>query len=94
MPEDHALAVEPISVLLSQFTNAANDHDLDALMSYFAKDCVYLASLGPDKDGTVHRGHARRCHQRRERRNRSVRSMGLAPAHSCSVPGTAGCFAR
>lgn len=56
MTPEHRPAPEAIAELLAQFTKASNEHDLDAVMSFFAEDCTYLASSGPDKDGAVHRG--------------------------------------
>ena len=37
--------------LLDRFANAWNRHDLDALMSMMADDCVFDASAGPDVNG-------------------------------------------
>jgi steroid delta-isomerase-like uncharacterized protein len=37
--------------LLGRFADAWNRHDLDALMSMMADDCVFQASAGPDADG-------------------------------------------
>jgi hypothetical protein len=42
--------------LLERFTEAWNDHDVDAIMEFFDDDCAYLASFGPEKDGTAYRG--------------------------------------
>jgi uncharacterized protein (TIGR02246 family) len=38
--------------MLDRFGAAWNRHDLDAMMEFMADDCVYLASLGLDEDGT------------------------------------------
>ena len=37
--------------LLDRFADAWNRHDLDALMSMMADDCVFQASAGADVDG-------------------------------------------
>ncbi len=37
---------------LQAFLNAFNDHDLDRIMSFFAKDCVFESPRGPDPWGT------------------------------------------
>lgn len=41
---------------LTDFIAAWNAHDADAVMGFFADDCIYLASFGPHEDGTVFRG--------------------------------------
>ena len=41
---------------LSGFFDACNARDIDRLVSYFTNDGVYLASAGPDDDGTSFRG--------------------------------------
>jgi hypothetical protein len=41
---------------LDQFTRAWNEHDVDAIMEFFDDECTYLASFGPEKDGTTYRG--------------------------------------
>lgn len=41
---------------LAQFSAAWTAQDLDAVMAFFAEDCVYLASFGPERDGTAFRG--------------------------------------
>ena len=33
--------------MLRGFLKAFNDHDLDAIMSYFADDCVFYMPTGP-----------------------------------------------
>jgi ketosteroid isomerase-like protein len=38
------------------FFDACNAHDIDRLVDYFTDDGVYLASAGPDDDGTSFRG--------------------------------------
>jgi steroid delta-isomerase-like uncharacterized protein len=48
--------------LLERFAAAWNRHDLDALMSMMADDCVFEASAGPDVDGQRSEGrHAVRA---------------------------------
>ena len=37
---------------LASFTQAWNDHDIDALMAHMADDCEFMASVGPDREGT------------------------------------------
>jgi ketosteroid isomerase-like protein len=41
---------------LNRFFDAWNAHDVDAIMSFFAGDCAYLASFGPERDGSAFRG--------------------------------------
>lgn len=41
---------------LEQFFEACNDHDIDRIAGFFTADGVYLASKGPDDDGTSFRG--------------------------------------
>jgi steroid delta-isomerase-like uncharacterized protein len=42
--------------MLEAFAEAWNRHDLDALMSFMAEDCVFEASAGPDVAGTRYVG--------------------------------------
>jgi steroid delta-isomerase-like uncharacterized protein len=42
--------------LLQSFADAWNRHDLDALMSMMAEDCVFEASAGNSADGEPHVG--------------------------------------
>lgn len=51
---------------LERFADAWNRHDVDDLMSFMTDDCVFLASAGPDAEGTrfegrvaVRQGYAR-----------------------------------
>ena len=44
--------------LLARHTDAWNRHDIDALMSLFADDCVFEASGGPEVCGTRYAGVA------------------------------------
>jgi ketosteroid isomerase-like protein len=37
--------------VLVGFANAFNAHDADAILSYMADDCIFLASAGPDAYG-------------------------------------------
>jgi steroid delta-isomerase-like uncharacterized protein len=53
--ESHRTAEEHV-VLLERFIGAWNAHDVDAIMELFDDDCTYLASFGPQKDGTTYRG--------------------------------------
>ena len=41
---------------LEAFFDACNRHDVDSIADFFMPDGVYLASVGPDDDGTVCRG--------------------------------------
>jgi ketosteroid isomerase-like protein len=41
---------------LTEFFDAWNDHDVERIMSFFAPECSYLASFGPEADGTAFRG--------------------------------------
>ena len=42
---------EMTSALLAEFGEVWNRHDPDAVMDYFAEDCRYQASFGPELDG-------------------------------------------
>lgn len=41
---------------LQRFFDAWNDHDVETIVSFFTPDGAYLASIGPDDDGTAFRG--------------------------------------
>jgi ketosteroid isomerase-like protein len=41
---------------LNEFFDAWNDHDIERVVSFFTPDGAYLASLGPEDDGTAFRG--------------------------------------
>ncbi len=41
---------------LQAFDAAWNAHDVDAIMAFFADDCAYHASSGPDHLGVTYRG--------------------------------------
>ena len=41
---------------LQAFFDAWNAHDVDTIVEAFSEDGAYLASIGPDDDGTVFRG--------------------------------------
>lgn len=41
---------------LQAFSDAWNRHDIDALMSFMTKDCVFESSAGPDVRGTRYAG--------------------------------------
>ena len=41
---------------LHRFFDAWNDHDVEAIVSYFAPEGAYFASIGPDDEGTAFRG--------------------------------------
>lgn len=43
--------------LLKAYTQAWNDHDLDAIMSMMTNDCVFYAIAGNEVAGTTHQGH-------------------------------------
>jgi len=42
--------------MLQAFADAWNRHDVDALMSFMTKDCVFEGSAGPDVCGTLYAG--------------------------------------
>ena len=44
--------------LLQQFLDAFNRHDLDAIMGFFADECVLETPRGPDPWGRRYVGHA------------------------------------
>jgi steroid delta-isomerase-like uncharacterized protein len=54
----HAPMKKVTTETLQAFAEAWNRHDLDALMSFMAEDCVFEASAGPDDCGTRHVGPA------------------------------------
>jgi len=41
---------------LQAFTDAWNRHDIDALMSFMADDCVFQTAAGPEQHGARHAG--------------------------------------
>jgi len=43
---------EVTTEVLQAFADAWNRHDIDALMSFMAEDCVFEASAGPEACGT------------------------------------------
>lgn len=53
MPQEIA---EITPEVLQAFAEAWNRHDLDALMSFMAEECVFEASGGPEVCGTRHVG--------------------------------------
>ena len=49
----------PVAVeLLKGFLEAFNRHDLDAIMSYFAEDCVFYMPRGAEPRGDQYQGKA------------------------------------
>lgn len=44
--------------MLQGFSDAWNDHDIDALMSFMTEDCIYDASAGPEVWGTRFEGYS------------------------------------
>jgi uncharacterized protein (TIGR02246 family) len=50
------MTAEESRVLLEGFNQAWNAHDVDAMMSFMADDCVFVASAGPGRDGQRHVG--------------------------------------
>lgn len=42
---------------LQAFSDAWNRHDIDALMSFMADDCVFHAAAGPELQGRTFAGH-------------------------------------
>ena len=53
------LNAEATTKLLQAFADAQNQHDVDALMTFMADDCVFEASTGPDVCGTRYAGRDR-----------------------------------
>jgi steroid delta-isomerase-like uncharacterized protein len=51
-------AAEVTTETLQAFAEAWNRHDVDALMTFMADDCVFEASAGPDVCGARHAGRA------------------------------------
>ncbi|MCO5106161.1 MAG: nuclear transport factor 2 family protein [Burkholderiaceae bacterium] len=47
---------EVTTEVLQAFADAWNRHDIDALMSFMAEDCVFEASAGPEVCGTRYAG--------------------------------------
>ena len=47
---------EVTTEVLQAFAGAWNRHDVDALMSFMAEDCVFEASAGPEVCGTRYAG--------------------------------------
>ena len=41
---------------LQRFFDAWNEHDVDTIVEHFTHDGAYLASIGPDDEGTAFRG--------------------------------------
>jgi len=50
------MLVEVTPEFLQAFADAWNHHDVDALMTFMTKDCVFEASAGPDVCGTRYAG--------------------------------------
>lgn len=42
--------------LLTEFSDAWNRHDIDALMSFMTEDCVFETAVGAEACGTRHQG--------------------------------------
>ncbi|MHA6694995.1 nuclear transport factor 2 family protein [Homoserinimonas sp. A520] len=49
---------KPTRAVLEGFLKAFNDHDLDAIMGYFADDCVFYMPRGAKPRGDQYRGKA------------------------------------
>lgn len=50
---------QPVTVeTLKAFLEAFNRHDLDAIMTFFAEDCVFYMPRGPEPWGRRYEGHA------------------------------------
>jgi ketosteroid isomerase-like protein len=49
---EHAMTTER----LDAFMDAWNDHDVDGIVGFFAEDCTFHASVGPDLMGATYRG--------------------------------------
>ena len=53
------VAVRRVDVeFLKSFCDAFNRHDLDDVMAHMTEDCVFVASVGPDRDGQRYSGRA------------------------------------
>jgi steroid delta-isomerase-like uncharacterized protein len=52
--EDRHMTVTPD--VLDRFADAWNRHDVDGLMTFMTRDCVFQASAGTDVDGTRYEG--------------------------------------
>ena len=50
---------EVTTEFLQAFADAWNAHDIEALMSFMADDCLFQLSAGPDIDGTCYEGRDR-----------------------------------
>jgi len=85
----HAITVVTRDVLQA-FADAWNRHDVDALMSFMADDCVFEASARPDVCGTRYAGreagtHATTCSAIGASRSGRSRARGpTAPAWRCT----------
>ena len=60
---------------LKEFLDAFNRHDLDAIMGFFAEDCVFEAPRGPDPWGRRYRG------KEEVRRGLGTRFTGIPNVH-------------
>ena len=54
----HALDHFVTAATLAAFADAWNRHDIDALMTFMAEDCVFETAAGPDACGSRHVGPA------------------------------------
>ena len=50
------MSTEVTGDFLQAFAEAWNRHDIDAIMSFMAEDCVFELSSGPDVSGTHYEG--------------------------------------
>ena len=53
MPDENKVTAD----LLANFTKAWNDQDLEALMAHMADNCVFMASVGTETEGTKWTGN-------------------------------------
>ena len=53
MPDETKVTAD----FLANFTKAWNDQDLEALMAHMAHDCVFMASVGAETEGTKWTGN-------------------------------------
>jgi steroid delta-isomerase-like uncharacterized protein len=75
-----AEAIEHVAVeTLQQLAAAFNRHDLDAIMSFFADDCVLLMPRGPEPWGQRYQGKAD------VRKGLASRFQGLPDVHYSDV---------
>ena len=58
MESTTSAATTVTAATLAAFSDAWNEHNIDAIMSFMSDDCVFKAAAGPDASGTVYTGAA------------------------------------